>query len=324
MVSPRRVWSMSEPSLRVGSRAARPHTPVDYLHLAVIYVLWGTVYLGMKLAFGGPDALTAFQLQAERLLIGGVLIAALVGRPRHLLRMTGRQWGVCALCALLFWTGGNGFAILATREFPSSFVAMAMGTIPVWSAILHALVSRRLPTSMGPLVLGFVGLALIQWPSLTAQGDFAGVSIWATLCLLLAPVTWVAATMLQRRLTDVDLPTVAAVQLILGGLYAAVLALFEGRPWPLLPGTQSLLAMLYLAVFGSAVSFLSYIKAASRFPVAVVALFAYVNPIVGVAVGWLVLDERPPAIALAGMAVVIASVGLTLAAGRRRAQTLAR
>ena len=290
----------------------------DYAHLFVIYVVWGTAYLGMKLALGGPDPLTAFQLQAARLLLGGGIIAIIAWRARAFRPMTRRQWAVIALGALLFWIFGNGFAMLATRELPSAFVAMAMGTIPLWSIVFHALRDRRLPSAPGAVLLGFAGLLLIYLPALTATTDFAGVSVWGPLLLFLAPIGWVAATMLQGPLAGLDPMATASLQLMLGGVYAGVIALVEGVPLQAVPGTQSLIATLYLAVIGSALSFLSYVKAASRFSPRVVAAFAYVNPIVGVGLGWLVLGEKPAPVAFGGMALVTASVVLTLRAASRR------
>lgn len=300
--------------------ASDGRTPGDYAHLFVIYILWGTAYLGMKLALSGPDPLSAFQLQAARLLIGGGIIALIAWRARAFRPMTARQWLVIAACALLFWIFGNGFAMLATRDFPSSFVAMAMGTIPLWSAAFHALRDRTLPPAPAAVLLGFAGLVLIFLPSLTAARGFEDVGFWAPVFLFLAPIGWVLATMLQRPLAGLHPTATAALQLMLGGVFAGIFALGEGIPLPAVPGTQSLLATLYLAVIGSALSFLSYLKAAERFSPGVVAAFAYVNPIVGVLLGWLVLSEQPAPVSLAGMALVTASVIITLRRSRAGAK----
>ena len=229
-----------------------------------------------------------------------------------------RELMLCAVSGLLFWIGGNGLAIVALTELPSSFVAMAMGTIPLWSVAMSGIVERKLPSGPLPILLGFLGLVLIFWPTLTAQSETFNVSFWAVAALVGAPVTWTLATMLQPGLQRQADPTMlSAIQLGFGALGAIVICIFQGAVAPDSPSTTTLLSILYMAVFGSALSFRSYVIATKKFSKPAVAAFAYVNPLVGLLLGWLVLGEWPEFISLVGTALVTLSVIVTLHATAR-------
>lgn len=302
--------------------------PADYIHLAVIYIVWGSGYLAIKIGVDGPGTFSAFQLQAVRLFLGGGVLALIAWLANAFGGIGRRELALCAVSALLFWVGGNGFAIIALRELPSSFVAMAMGTIPLWSAAFHAVKDRRMPAHPLAVVMGFAGLGLIFWPTLFPENEAMEASLLAVAALILAPVTWTVATSLQPSLQrNADATAISSITLLMGGVMATAIALIDGSPFPSHPSTEAILALLYMAFIGSALSFSSYVKATKLFPAAAVAAFAYVNPIVGIFLGWLVLDEMPETISLIGAAVVTVSVILTIhgahssaAAGRAEAR----
>lgn len=292
---------------------ATTNKPTDYLHLAVIYIVWGSGYLAIKIGVDGPGAFSAFQLQAIRLFIGGGVLALIAWWARAFGGIGRRELLLCVVSAFLFWVGGNGFAIIALRELPSSFVAMAMGTIPLWSAAYHAVRERRLPRHPVAVAIGFVGLGLIFWPTLSPETEEMHASLLAVAALILAPVTWTLATAIQPGLQrKADATAISAIQLLMGAVMATIIMLIDGAPFPAPPSHEAILALLYMAFIGSALSFSSYIKATKLFPAAAVAAFAYVNPLVGLLLGWLILDEIPEVISLIGTAVVTVSVILTI------------
>ena len=291
--------------------------PTDYLHLLVIYVVWASGYLGMKLGMQGPGAFTAYQLQGGRLVLGGGILLLIAWRRGVLRPLTPREWLICGVSAFLFWICGNGFALLAVRELPSGFVAMAMGTIPLWSGAFEAVRSRKAPAQPLALVIGFVGLALIYLPTIT-NGSKLNPSAITVAMLFAAPIAWILATSLQPSLQrKLDGSAVAGTQLVLGGIMASAIALAQGTPLPSPPSALTLAALFYLAIFASAISFQSYVRATALFSPSVVAAFAYVNPPIGVLLGWLALGEEPVPVSMVGMAIVIASVMMTLRATLR-------
>jgi drug/metabolite transporter (DMT)-like permease len=284
----------------------------DYVHLFVIYVIWGSGYLAMKLGVSGPDAFTAFQMQSIRLLIGGAILAAIAWSRGRWTHIGAREWGLLAASAFLFWVCGNGFALLALRDLPSGFVAMAMGTIPLWSAAFEVVRTRRRPGQPMALAIGFLGLVLIYLPTLSV-GDRVEGSTLSVVLLFIAPIAWIIGTSLQPPLQrTLDGTAAAGLQLMLGGAMAFVLALAEGVPLPAPPSTQTLAATMWMAIIASALSFQSYVRSTALFSPNVVSAFAYINPIVGVVLGWLVLSEVPAPVSLVGILVVIGSVALTL------------
>ncbi|MGA0565587.1 DMT family transporter [Ancylobacter sp. VNQ12] len=294
-----------------------PRDPTDYLHLLVIYVVWASGYLAMKLGMEGPSAFTAYQLQGGRLLLGGSILLLLAWRRGVLRPLTPREWLICGVSAFLFWICANGFALLALRELPSGFVAMAMGTIPLWSAAFEAVRSRKVPAQPLALAIGFIGLALIYLPTMT-NGSKLNPSAMTVAMLFAAPIAWTVATSLQPSLQrELDGRAVAGTQLVLGGIMASAIALAHGMPLPSPPSAQTLVALFYLAIFASAVSFQSYVKATALFSPNVVAAFAYVNPPIGVLLGWLVLGEKPVPVSMLGMIIVMASVMMTVRATLR-------
>ncbi|WP_454749049.1 DMT family transporter [Ciceribacter selenitireducens] len=297
----------------MASTEKRERRPGDYIHLFMIYVVWATGYLAMKIGLTGPNAFEVFQLQSLRLFLGGGILTAIAIATGRFTRPGSREFAICVVSGLLFWIFANGGALFAVRELPSGFVVMAMGTIPLWSALYRGLTSRNGNGSVVALLIGFAGLALILYPTLPLGQQSLHVSGLAMVALVGAPVAWVAATQLQPYLRPrMDPISAAGLQLIIGGALALVLTEIGDQPWPSPPSTTSLLSLLYLAVFASAITFYSYVSATSLFPGDVVSAFAYVNPLVGVFLGWLVLDERPAAISLLGMVLVVASVIVTL------------
>jgi len=289
----------------------------DYFHLGVIYIIWATSYLAMKFGLSGEHPFRPFQLQGARLLLGGAALSVLAYRQGRLRGFGWWELSTCVISTGLFWICRNGLALLAVRELPSGFVAMAMGTIPLWSAALQVIMLRQRPDRPVVLLLGFVGLILILWPVLAPSFGHAShlphgspIALWT---LIVAPIAWVLASAMQAPLQQrMDGMMTAAVQLLLGGAYGTGRGRHRSASLASSPDWPAVLALLYLALIASALNFASYIKATTLFPVNVVAAFAYVNPILGVILGWLVLHERPAGISMFGMLVVTASVVLTL------------
>jgi drug/metabolite transporter (DMT)-like permease len=291
----------------------------SYGHLGIVYLVWGSVYLVVKIAITQPGGFAVFQLQAARLLIGGVLLGAFAAFTTGFQVRSWRDVAVCAAGGMLLWVGGNSLLAIALQDLPSGVVAMGIGTVPLWTVAAQALVERRRP-GLGRLValgVGFVGLGFIIVPLIGAAGtrQLGAPSLASVVALLLAPLLWVGGTLLQSGLRGrLDSVVAASLQLVFGGLGALVVMMIQGSQGvasePLRP--VAILAMLYLAVVASAFSFRSYLIAVRTLPAHVVSTFAYVNPVIGLALGWLVLGEEPALSALLGTAIILASVGLLL------------
>lgn len=302
--------------------ADRP-PPSAYIHLLVIYVVWGAAYFAVKLSLTGPASVTVLQLQAGRLWAAGLLLAAVTGLRAGLPRgIRPRDLATCASSGIMLWVLGNGLATLASRHAASSFIVMALGTIPLWTAALDFVLGSRRPetTTLGALGLGFVGLALVLAPALSAAGAEVVAPGYGPVTIVVlagAGLFWSLGTILQRPVTGrVDIGWIACLQMLASALALTPALLVEGAPVPVGPSFTQVSAFLFLVVLASVVAPLSFIQVVRVFSPAVASTFAYVNPIVGVALGALVLGEPISIVSLSGMAMVFLAIVLILRRAR--------
>ncbi|MDI4234094.1 EamA family transporter [Bradyrhizobium sp. Arg237L] len=286
-----------------------------YIHLLIVYVVWGTVYPVIRLSLTGPDAPSPLQLQGGRLFLAAVILAALASLSGRLRPVPWHDVGLCVICGLLFWVSGNGFATFALRELPSGCVTMAMATIPLWTALFQFCADRQ-PIGrpqIAALVLGFAGMGIVYVPAFSGGVESHLDKPIELTAAFLAPVTWAIGSVIQQpsRL-KINVTAAASIQLAAGGLACIGLAWLEGTPLPKqLPPGQAL-AFGYLVVFVGVLCFSSYLRVTRMFPAHIAATFAYVNPIVSVLLASYLLGERPSALSLLGGAIVISSVVILL------------
>lgn len=298
---------------------AQPRIPLGaYGHLLAIYLIWGSTYLASKICLSGPHAMSVMQLQITREMVGAVILGGLTllryGWPAG---VRGLDIGLCMFCGVLLWCGGNTLATACAPYTSSGFIVMAMGVIPLWTALFDSLfgggaISRRMVLS---LLTGLAGLAMVVWPSFHGgqAGAGQGHPLVLMLVLQLGAMSWAAGTVLQRPLAA-RFPggLVAAGQLATGavGLSCVALVLHDVPHFDLAPRQWSALAFLLL--FGSVIAPGSYVAVVRTFRPEIASTFAYVNPIVGVCLGSLILGERPALLSLVGMAIILGSVALLL------------
>ncbi len=290
-----------------------------YGHLLTIYLVWGAAYLAVKVCISGPAYITVLQLQSARMWCAALLLALLAtvrrGRPA---RPSPRDLGICAASGLLMWVAGNGLATLASRHAASSFIVMALGAIPLWSCMLDLLIERAVPSRrvLAGLLLGLSGLFLVMAPALMDSGHAIiepGYAGFTVAILVVAGISWSLGTIVQRPLLRrVPAEWAASFQMTTAALVLSVLAVGEGTPPPHDIGTTQLLAFGFLVVFASVIGLTSYIKVLRTFRPVVASTFAYVNPVVGVLLGAALLGEAPAPISLAGLVVVLVSIGIVL------------
>jgi len=308
-------------STREAAAAASSPSPslMSYGHLLVIYLVWGGAYLAVKICLSGPAAVTVLQLQTARLWLAAILLAAVsavVSGPPP--RLTRRDLGLCALSGILMWVGGNGLAAVASHHAASGFVAMALGAIPLWSTLLDVAAGHAKPRKevFVALAVGLGGLCLVMAPALFATDAVIVAPEYALRTVLLlgaAGLVWAAGTTLQRPLMGRSPPSwTATYQIGSAALALSLPVVVEGAPLPTEPSVAQLGAFTFLILFGSVIGLISFIQVVRVFSPAVASTFAYVNPVVGILLGWLILGEVPAPLSLAGMAVVLVSIALIL------------
>lgn len=297
------------------SEAAVPRTPEEsahlplagLFHLMVLYTVWSSTYLAIRIAVRPGSGFPAFWMSATRVLIAGAVVALWALLRRDRMKLDRREAILLAGSGLLLWVGGNGLVTFAEQRAASGYAALLIGAIPIWVTAIEALLDRRLP-SLGlvtALVAGFAGLAVLTAPVL-ATGTRADVV--SVLALIAAPICWGCGALLQQR-RPVRRPTrvSSAYQQLFGGLGLLALALLLQEPRPT-PTPDAWLAWLYLIVFGSILAFTSFVSALQLLPTRIVMTYAYVNPVFAALLGYLILDEPITVWTVLGTVLVLAGV----------------
>jgi len=289
-------------------RSDRPPLPAKGLaHLGIVCVIWGSTYLAIRLAVRDGAGIPPFALGAIRTLVaGGALLAWAVFR-RMRVRLHRAELVTLALAGLLMWAGGNGMVNWAEQRADSSYAALLLASIPIWTAFIQAILDRRRPSwaLVASLLVGFAGVGLLTAPRLAEAGTADALSIGA---LLIAPLAWAIGTVLQLRRPVGVTPLVGAGYLHLFGAGGFVLlALLTREPLPT-PSIEAWGALGYLIVAGSIISFTSYIRALRTLPASVATSYAYVNPVIAVILGAVLLREPLTPPILGGMALILIGV----------------
>ena len=276
-----------------------------WIALAVVYVVWGSTYLGIKIVVETMPPLLA---GGSRFLVAGALLAAVLAVRGKSLRITGRELVGSAAAGLLLLTLGVGFVHVAETRIDSSVAAMIAGTVPL-QVILMRLASGQNVARATRLstVTGLVGLGLVVAPGLGAGSTAIGLAV-----MLGATISWSTGSFLSARLGMPSDPFVATVyEMLAGGAFLTAGALAVGE-WRQLDAAafaaDSVAAWIYLVIMGSVVGFTAYAWLLRVAPISLVVTHQYVNPLVAIALGMLVLGERPSPASLAGALLVIAAV----------------
>jgi len=276
-------------------------------HLAVVYVFWGSTYLAIRLAVRDGAGFPPFALGASRVLVAGVILLAWGALRGMRVRLERSELLTLAISGVLMWSAANGLVSWAEQRADSSYAALLVGMLPLWSAGIGALLDRRRPTwrlSLS-LLVGFAGLGLLTAPRLVQA---QGADVVSILVLVAAPIFWASGSILQTRRPVGVTPLVSAGYLHLFGAAGFVaLSLLSREPLPT-PTPTAWGAWGYLVVAGSILGFTSYIPILRILPMSVAMTFAYVNPVIAVILGSLVLHEPLTPPILGGMALILAGV----------------
>lgn len=291
------------------SSADKRQTLIVLLAFAAIYVLWGTTYLAIRVAV---ETIPPFFMAGVRFLLAGtILLIAL--RLRGLKMPTRPQWRSAAVIGAFLLLGGNGLVTWSEQKIPSGTAALVVATVPLWMTAFDWLLYRRAtPTrkvALG-LLLGSLGIGLLVGPGLDTGQAAILWSDWAI--ILLAPILWSIGSLHSRQ---ANLPENAflatALEMLTGGALLLLAGFLTGEATRLdlaAISTRSLMATLYLIFFGSIVAFTAYIWLLKTVDAAKVATYTYVNPIIAVGLGWLLLNETVTPQMLLAVIVIITGV----------------
>jgi drug/metabolite transporter (DMT)-like permease len=286
--------------------------------LGAVYLIWGSTYLAIAIAVQTLPPLFSAGL---RFCLAGLILLGFVAIRRGL-RVGRDRIVAAAIVGLLLVVGGNGFVVLAERTVPSGLTALIIASVPLWIVIFRRLAGDRINVStFVGVAVGFAGVAFLVVP----RGASGAADASGLLLLLVATISWALGTFLAPRVRmphDSLLST--GIQQLAGGIVLVLLGAALGELGHLEPATwssNSLLAMAYLVVFGSLVAFTAYSWLLQHAPVSLVSTYAYVNPVVAVFLGALVLAEPVTPSIVIGAAIIVAAVAfiVTREGARQRA-----
>src|SRR5690606_9040566 len=286
-----------------------------WVALGIVYVVWGSTYLGIAIMIETmPPMLSgAMRFLTAALLLGSFLV---LRKGREVFRMTRRQFGGAALIGLLLLTGGNSMVAVAEQHISSGLAALLVASVPHWLVVVKVAGGVRWGVlSLAGVRVGFGGVAALSPSADGAVGDATGIVV-----ILLASASWSVGSFLSGRIA-MPANTFAAsmIEMVAGGLGMIVvgtmagerldLAMISGRSWA---------ALAYLVLVGSLVGFTAYTWLLGNAPISLVSTYAYVNPVVAVILGVLILSEQPTAQILLGGLVILVGVALVVSTERRR------
>jgi drug/metabolite transporter (DMT)-like permease len=287
---------------------AAPASAGVWAALLVVYVVWGSTYLGILLAI---RTLPVFLMTSVRFLAAGALLLAWSrwrggGSSDPLGK---KQWAAAAVAgALLFLVGNTGVA-LAEKRVDSGIASLLAAAVPLWLALFDRVAcGQRLgKAALVGLALGFGGVGLLAWPSGPSRLDLTGTGF-----LLVAGAAWAAGSLYSRRAPLPRRPLVSSgLQMLLGGSLLLVVALASGEETQVHDvSATSALALAYLIVFGSVLAFSAYAWLLRNARTSLVSTYAYVNPVVAVFLGWSLESEPIGVRTVVAGAIILFAVAL--------------
>jgi len=277
---------------------------------AIVYVVWGSTYLAIAIAV---QTLPPLLYAGLRFLLAGLLHSAWLGIRGVDLRISRRELAGAAVVGILLLSIANGLVVLAERTVPSGLAALIVASIPLWIVIYRMIARERVGGDLlAGVLLGLVGVAILVVPGgLNGTIDPVG-----TLMLFGATLSWALGTFLSPRLSTPRNALVSTVyQMLAGGVALILVALPKGELAQIDPATfsaGSLIAFAYLVVFGSLVAYSAYTWLLQNASVSLVSTYAFVNPVVAVFLGALILGEAITPTIVIGAAVIVVAVAFII------------
>ena len=261
-----------------------------YLAWGAVCFFWGTTYLAIRI---GVEVLPPALFAGLRFVIAACILIPILRLKGYALPPRKELLDI-ALVGFLLLTIANGTVVWAEQWVPSGLAALIVATLPFWIVGIESRLPRgdRLNSrKVIGIFVGFTGLLLLLWPEL--RGSMGSAYTFGIFAMFIAPISWGAGSIFSKYRKIKTRPLMAAsFQMLFGGIALCVIGLMIGELNRFTLDPQGLLSMAYLIVFGSIIGYGSFMYALSKLPASFVTTYAYINPVIAVILGWLVLDER--------------------------------
>jgi len=273
--------------------------------LGTVYVIWGSTYLGIELA---GETIPPLFAVGVRFICAGLLLAAFTRYRRGptVFRVRRAELASAVLVGALL-PGANAILFVAEQHVATGLASLIVGSVPLWIVVLRTMNGDRPPAlALASVLVGFAGLALLVRPS-------GGSPLWALLLVLGSAVMWAVGSYLSSRLPmPQDSFAATTYEMLAGGLLLLPIGLLTTHPHPSQFSGRSIFGFVYLVTFGSVIGYTAYVWLLDNAPLGTVATYAYVNPVVAIALGALVLHESLTWTVLLGAALVLACVAVVV------------
>jgi drug/metabolite transporter (DMT)-like permease len=283
---------------------------------ALVYFFWGSTYLAIDIAVQHiPPALMC----GIRFSIAGAFMLLFLALRGTRIRYPPKQLGEMAIVGVLLLMGGNLTLSYAELHVPSGLAALIIAITPLWFLVLDSVLlghHRIAARGQAGLAMGILGLVVLLWPDLSVSTVISRVQLWASLSLIGGSFSWALGSVLAKKWKSADVDPFAAIawQVTAAGVANFVFAVPNGDLARVVWTPTGIGAVLYLIVCGSWIGYTAYVWLLGHVPTSKVSTYAYVNPVVAVFLGWLILHEPVTGYILTGSAIVVASVALVTSA----------
>lgn len=295
----------------------RREAVLAWIAFAIVCVVWGTTYLAIRIAI---ETVPTLLLAGFRFTLAGAILlgaCALFGQkiPRRV-----SDWWTLTIVGFLLIGVGNVVVVWAEHFMTSGFAALLVATAPSWMAVIESIRTRGSVLTgrkaIG-LAIGFSGVALLVAPDLRPSA-FDSKFLLGVIALQAGAICWNLGSVISKyRPVESSTLAAAAVQMLMGGIIVLTGGLLTGELSQLSVNTRTLTAWLYLMVFGSIIAYGAYVYALSKLSTSTVSLYAYINPVIAVVVGWLILDEPLGWRAIAAMTIILFGAAMVQSKGMR-------
>lgn len=288
-----------------------------YAAFAIVCVVWGTTYLAIAIAL---ESLPPLLLTGSRFVVAGLIMLGIAKLCGERIPFDRRTLLNLALIGFLMVGVGNLAVVWAEQYVPSGIAALLVATAPFWMAIIELFrrSGERVSLQAGiGMAIGFIGVALLVTPGVS--GKWSVGFLLGALAIQVGGLCWqLGSAHGKYNLKHVPLMASSALQMLFGGVIVTIAGLAIGEGPRFLFTARSFWALIYLTIFGSLIAYSAYVYALAHLRTTVTSLYAYVNPVVAVFLGWLVLSEPLTTLSVVAMVVILLGVALVQTAGWKR------